>query len=528
MANMHVGILVWFFSFLGVLALRIFIEGFISGKAGSVDEMVTFYLHSCLFFGLSFLLIWIFLSGILKISPKKAKNALFLAFWLVLLPPIIDMVKTGGQVFWSFYLLSDLKTLGWQFISFFGHLPSGIVYFGTKVVFSLAILLITAFVYVESRSVIKACLGAIFSYTSLFFMGSFPSWATFAYLGLSGGKKLINITSVDIVQLFGASAKIFGVAFGNFKYSFAHNLNIVFFLLLLGLLLILFFVIDRSKALAVVKNSRIPQIIYHSGLFFIGVGLGYLAYPENFNLNLFSVLGTLALLASVWLAWMASVVTNDIYDFEIDKISNPERPLQKNIFLLKEYQELVILFISLSILGGLVISLKFAALLFVYQFVAWVYSAEPFRLKRIPGLATFISAAASLVILFIGFTLISGDQNIQGLSWRIILLMLIALTLSLPIKDFKDIVGDKKYGVWTIPVLFGEEKGRLIVGVGVFISFISSVVLLNEFRLFWWALLSGIISFLIIISKKPRQLFWWVLGVVSIYGLILVKIVFLK
>ena len=103
------------------------------------------------------------------------------------------------------------------------------------------------------------------------------------------------------------------------------------------------------------------------------------------------------------------------------------------------------------------------------------------------------------------------------------------LTLSLPIKDFKDIEGDRKYQIWTVPVIFGEETGRLITAVGIFISFMLSVFMLNEFRLFWWALLFGIIAFLIVINQKikPRRLFWWVLGTVAAYGVILIRVLFL-
>jgi 4-hydroxybenzoate polyprenyltransferase len=136
---------------------------------------------------------------------------------------------------------------------------------------------------------------------------------------------------------------------------------------------------------------------------------------------------------------------------------------------------------------------------------------------------------ASLMILFVGFEVFSGDENIRGLSWRIIILLLASFTFSLPIKDFKDMEGDKKDGVWTIPVIFGEEKGRIIVGAGIFISFMLSVFLLNELKLFWWALIFGIFSFWVINNKKikPQSFFWWFLGIVFVYGLILVKVVFL-
>jgi 4-hydroxybenzoate polyprenyltransferase len=104
----------------------------------------------------------------------------------------------------------------------------------------------------------------------------------------------------------------------------------------------------------------------------------------------------------------------------------------------------------------------------------------------------------------------------------------LAFTLSLPIKDFKDIEGDKKYGIWTIPVIFGEDRARLIVAAGIFISFVASVFFLNALNLFFWAIAFGGGAFLILINKKIKttNLFWWMLVLVFLYGLILLKGVF--
>jgi 4-hydroxybenzoate polyprenyltransferase len=171
---------------------------------------------------------------------------------------------------------------------------------------------------------------------------------------------------------------------------------------------------------------------------------------------------------------------------------------------------------------------KFGILLFVYQVLAWFYSAEPFRLKRFPLLASFFSALTLLTVFFSGYIFFSPEQNIEHLSWRIIFLLLITYTLSLPIKDFKDIAGDKKDGVRTIPVIFGEERGRLIVASGIFISFILSIFFINESRLFWWAVIFGSASFLVMTNKKihPRKVFWWILPLIMVYGLIALKIIF--
>lgn len=515
------------FIFLGIISLRILIEKFIASKDMVLGDVLVEFLHNFFFFSITFLLIWAILSLIISKNPIRLKSVMLWAFWVIILPPLLDIAKTGGQVYWSFYVLSDLRSLPRQFFTFFGDLPPGIVYFGTKITFILAIISVGGFVYKETKKPVKAFLSAFLAYVIFFCMGSFPTLFSLIYTFFTGSQKILQIKAFNVAQLFGSGLAFFGIN-NNLKYAFAYNLDTIYFLILAGLLFAFFILIDKKKVWEIVKNSRIPQLVYHSGLLFIGMGLGIMAYPDNFKISIFSISGTLTLLVSVWLAWEASVVVNDIYDFEIDQISNADRPLEKNVFNLKEYKEIGIMFFVFSLIGGLVIGMKFAAILLMYQFLAWIYSAKPFRVKRIPGVATLSSSLASITVLFLGFTLLSGDKNLENLPWRVIFLLIIALTLSIPIKDLKDEKGDRKYGVWTIPAIFGEDKARLIIAISVFVSFLLSVFFLNETKLFWWALLFGLISFLTILDKKinPRKIFWWILGEVFLYGLILVRIVF--
>ena len=525
-----ISLLAWAGGFLGMVLIRCFIEQFLAGSPPLlVSERVVEFVHNLFFFLLSILMLWIFLSWILKVNPLKLSGVFFRASFLMILPPVIDMLKTGGEVFWSFYLLSNIKDLKIQFLTVFGHLPSGIVYFGTKITFILAIFLVGFLVRALTKNWVKTIISAVGSYVILFFMGSFPTIFFFGYNFFFGTQKFTQIQGFNVAQFFGNPQSFFGVSPPSIKYAFSFKLDLVYFIFLVFLLFVLFYLSNRKKLWAILKNFRYPQVIYHSGLFLVGVGLGSLAYPENFRLNLFSIASLLVLLISVWLAWKASVVVNDINDFEIDKISNPERPLPRGIFSQEEYANFGAICFLLSLLGALVLGLSFFVLLLLYQILAWFYSAHPIRLKKFPGIATFTSALASLLILFLGYILISPEQTIQGLSWRIPLLLLVTYTISLPIKDLKDIAGDKQDEVWTIPVILGEKRGRLFIAASLLISFMLSVFFLNELRLFWWALIFGISSFLVVnsLGLNPRKVFWPVLGLAAVYGLILVKLVFI-
>jgi 4-hydroxybenzoate polyprenyltransferase len=523
-----IGILEWLSTFSAIIVLRVFIEFFLASKAISFDSILIEYSHNFLFFALAIILVWLNLSFFLKIKPQKLSKLLFWSLWGILLPPIFDMIKTHGAVYWSFYIIGGEKFLIEQYFTFLSGLPSGIVYFGTKIIFLGSILLSGLITLIKTKKIIRAIFASIGTYSALFLIGAAPSLVALIYYFFDPTKKAGNLQAYQIIQLLATSTTIFGVNLKNFSYALPYNLEFILFPLFLAFLFLLFLIINKKKVLAFLKNARMPQLIYHSGLFFIGIGLGSWIYPENSKLTLFSFFASFNLLFGIWAAWLASVVVNDIYDFSLDLISNPERPLQSGTISKKEYIEIGWLFFYLSLFSGILISIKFAGLLLVYQILAWAYSARPYRLKRFPIIASLVSALASLIIFFIGFTLISGDQNIQQLSWKIILLLLIVYTLSLPIKDFKDITGDEKDGVRTIPVIFGEKNGRLIIGTNFFISFILSVFFLDKELLFFPALIFGSIAFLIMQNRKihPRKVFWWILPVITVYGLVLVKVVF--
>jgi len=515
----------WLLNFFGIVVTRLYLDKFIARAKTPLFDLIM-DLHNLLFFFLSFALVWLVMSLILKKKPFDLSYLMLWASLAIIFPPLFDLARTGGEVFWSFYLLSSPHDLFLQYVTIFGHLPSGIVYFGTKITFIIGILSLTALVFVKTKKLTKTILTAIGAYSGLFLMAAFPS--LFFYLvAFLERKSLLVIQSFQIIQFF-AQTKIFGIELTDPVYALAHNLNLIYFLLILILLSYFFWKSEAKKFWAVMRNLRYPQVIFHGGLLFLGLGIGLLAYPENFNLNLFSVLAILVILLSVLLAWEASVVVNDIFDYEVDLVSNHERPLQKSLFTVNQYAQFGAVLFFLSIIGGMLLHYKLGILLLVYQILAWFYSAEPFRLKRVPVVASFLSAATLLTVFFSGFIFFSPAQNLDHLPWRIVFLLLIAYTLSLPIKDFKDIAGDKKDGVRTIPVIFGEEKGRLIVGAGIFISFLLSIFFINETRLFFPAIIFGSLSFLIMNNKKihPRKVFWWILPLVTVYGLVAVRVIF--
>lgn len=553
----------WLASFTCVIALRILVENWLDNFRNASGLFLFYeFAHTFLFFLIAYLIFLWILQKFLKIGFNKISNVLLWGYFLIISPPIADHIISGGQGYWSFYKFDSLTGLFQRFLTFFGDKPEIGITYGVRIEVALALVFIFAYNLLKLSSknnsqqififknlkikelfgnsetinkfsiLIKSLLTTTAAYIVFFLLGTFPAWITIAVKGFSKG--FLKVNEVDTAQMFLAPAFIFSKNIPDIVSSLNVKMSIVYSLVLIFLSVVGCLLFSRKKTLSFFANARYPQLLYHWGLIVIGMGLASLFSNTNIEINFFNILGFLVLLLAVLFAWLASVVSNDIEDKNTDALTpNKNRPFVKEIFSLEEYKTLGWILFAASIFFSAIVNFKIALLLLVYQAIAWIYSCPPIKLKRFVFVSTFVSALALLMVFFSGFILVSPDQSIKTVPASIISLFIFGCVFILPIKDFKDIIGDKKEGNRTIPVLFGEQWGKIIVGSGTFISFILSVLVFNEPRLFWWAMLCGGVSYWIIYSSgidkriKYHRLPWWVMGVVTAYGLTIIKIIFL-
>jgi len=572
----------WAASFLSLIVTRIMIENWLSDFKNRSGFFIFYeFTHTFLFFIISYILFAILLSYFLKEKIRKISNVLLWGFLIILTPPILDYLISGGKGYWSFYEFDGVSGLFKRFFTFFGDTPEIGITYGVRIEVAMSLLFIFlyslvklgkseyqisksetisnvqnsksktfrifvirilnlfrasnfVFKFFKSKSgvIVKSLVITTAAYAIFFILGTFPSYITIINEGFTKG--FMNVNGVDVAGMFLSPAKIFSREIPDIVSALNVKMSMIYSIILSVLIPIIFFHRSKEKTLALFKNARYPQLCNHLGLVAAGMALAGFLTETKIEINIFNLISFGLLGDAVCYAWLTSTVINDIYDVHSDEVtSNKKRPLITGVIEKQEFIIIGCILFLASILFSAIVNFKIALLLIAYQAIAWIYSCWPLRLKRFAFISTFLSAIALLLILFSGYILVSPDQNIKSLPFPIIALLVISYTLSLPIKDFKDIEGDKKEGVFTVPVLFGEQWGKLIVAGGIFISFLLSVALLNEFRLFWWAFLAGSISFWIVLSSgnnkkiKYHRLPWWIFGLVFIYGLILVKIVFL-
>lgn len=291
------------------------------------------------------------------------------------------------------------------------------------------------------------------------------------------------------------------------------------------------------KTSAFVFNLRFPQLIFHAGLVLVGFGLGLKYTHPNWIINLPDLLRVVLLLLGAWSAWITSVVVNDVVDLKIDEMSNPDRPLPRKIFSVEEYLGLGFVFFLLSIIFSGLANWRIIFFILSYQLLAFFYSAWPLRLKRFPIVATLTSALTASLITFGSFIFINPSHSLSLFPVSIAVLLIIGYTLALPMKDFKDFEGDKADKVFTLPVILGIPWAKVVVGSGLFFSFLLSVAILQDFSLFWWAFVCGTLSFVFIMKMQKsavesrlnyRNIFWWIAGPTALYLGIMTYFLFLK
>jgi 4-hydroxybenzoate polyprenyltransferase len=517
----------WLAAFSTIMAIRMIGENLLSDFANkSLTLFIGSVLAAWLFFAFSYLLVLIFLVFWLKESVKKVANVLLWGFLLAIFPPIVDKIWCGQSFCWSFYAFDSLTGLFGRFFSFFGNNASIGITYGVRVEVALAIIFVMMYAYIKQKKAIKAFLAGIFTYIILFILGSFPSWL--AYLYFLPKKSVFSVESFDIAGLFLTPASYFSVIEADFVNALNVKMNLIYAFLLVFVAILFFWLFYREKFWPVMKNVRWVQIMIHGGLILVGAGLGAFYFPNNWIINIFSFFALSNLILATIFAWLASVFLNDQVDLEIDKVTNKQRPLATGEVTGEDFRQLFWLCFVFSLILAVTVGVKFFLIILAYQAIGWIYSAWPFRLKRFPVVASFLSALALTLLFSSGFMLLADGQNVARFPHQVFWLLIVAFTISLPIKDLKDIEGDRKDEVWTIPVLLGENWARFSTGLGIFLSYALSVVWLNARVLFFPAMVLGALSFWILQTKKipPRRVHIFVFGLLFLYVFLMAYLVF--
>jgi 4-hydroxybenzoate polyprenyltransferase len=296
--------------------------------------------------------------------------------------------------------------------------------------------------------------------------------------------------------------------------EYSQILTVSFFPFILFLIAIpLLYFANKNYFKIILKDIRLFRLLHYELMFVVGTVLALKI--SDFDLSVKSLFSFIFIPLSIAFAWIYSVMTNNIQDYAIDKISNQQRPLVQGKINPVLYNKIAWgFFFSALIYPGLVgFPAFFVILLFIGNY--FLYSMPPFRLKRVPFFSKTLIALNSLILVMLGFTIVSGVsiENIP-VSNSLFFLVLIILTGLINFIDIKDYEGDKQAGIKTLPVLLGLKRSKFIISIFFALTYLLICFLAKEIITLIFFLIAGglMVYFINRVNYKEKYVFGIILA----------------
>ncbi|HKK77818.1 MAG TPA: geranylgeranylglycerol-phosphate geranylgeranyltransferase [Saprospiraceae bacterium] len=259
----------------------------------------------------------------------------------------------------------------------------------------------------------------------------------------------------------------------------------------------------------------------------------------NISPKLAGFLAPLLFMSTIFIT-AGGYIINDLFDQGIDAINKPNKRIVGRKITSQIATWLYVLFSMLAFFLFFYICLKgkFIQYFFIYPGILFLLVAYSYRLKKMPLvgnlLIAFLCAAVpGLVWLFEWDVFLELQRNAPTLARRIsgtmIWYMCFAFLGTLYreiVKDIEDQKGDARFGLRTIPVIYGESQARVLAfftGGLLFILLLIQFVYLNNYfsqYLLVFALLGVFIplgiSFQRLASAKNKRHYWIVSQIIKV------------
>jgi len=207
--------------------------------------------------------------------------------------------------------------------------------------------------------------------------------------------------------------------------------------------------------------------------FAVIVGIG-VASPSMI-LSIYSLLGFL----TGFFISSFSMVVNDYYDIEVDKVNRPDRPLPSGTISPDFAITLALILLSIGIASSIMISFNNFVIASVFAFLAWFYN---FWGKR-RGFIGNIMVAASVAIPYIYGGMAVNNAYKPLLIW-LALTSFLAGTGREVIKTISDVEGDELRGIKSIARAYGSRFASILGALMFFMAIVSS----------WLPFITGIVG----------------------------------
>jgi len=433
--------------------------------------------HFSLFYIYVFLGITLIISLLSNEKVLRVARLVGAGFIIIVTVPIVDLILsalTGTQPYYAYLFPDRTPHLLTGYLSFLSD-TQGIT-FGMRLEVFIVTLSAACYTYIKTASLLRSLIAAVAVYSFIFISGALPY--TVYWLSAALG---LDLNHPELFTL------------GTF--------NKMHLLLILLFLSALCWMQWPTYMKALVNDLRFTRTLHYAFMIVLGIVIAYPA-KERFTL-LGDFLDLIFIFIALLFAGYFSIITNNLADKEIDRISNPDRPTITGTIPEHIYQSLgPVCLIAAWCYSAAVDAVSF---LMISCFLGgyFLYSMPPLRLKRIPILSKAIIAFNCLAMLGLGIHFAGGD--ILSFPKNQALFLFLALTACINFIDIKDIDGDRIERIKTIPVLLGLKKSKILIGFFFLISYALFPYFMNYPDIFLPSFLFGLAIFVAINLKNYKE-----------------------
>ncbi|HOX10844.1 MAG TPA: UbiA family prenyltransferase [Candidatus Moranbacteria bacterium] len=519
----------------GIITIRIFLDNLIYPTTDGYFLPMERFIQEPLYFFSVFFSFSLLMRFFTKESFRSIFSFLIKIFLFVLLIPLLDLALSGKVPDATQYLHIEANNFFTTFIQvinpFYGQGITIGQHIGSFFIFAS----IAWFIYKKTSSVFRGLISAFFSYIILFLYAILPSIITFFSIKPTSIDPVVHYNTAQAPALetyyfilkqswLMHMAKSSGTLIFNIDILHEILMSYVFWILIVVQAIIILFISSRHLWKVLMGNFPILRAAYWFFISATGIGLSYKLFGD---LNLQNPANFLALVVFFILCainlWFA-VFINDAEDIEIDKVSNPERPIVKKEISEQELKVTQTCLLLLIVFGTLTMNRAAGFLLIVAQGVYYIYSARPLRLKRHFLFSSILIGIASVSVAMASFFLVSPDQHVSTFPIKAILIIGIAYALLSNLKDIKDYEGDKKENMRTLPVVFGLEKSKYIIAALCSLVLIVVPLILELRSMLFVSIFASLFLFFLFIRKNYQEKYIFLVIFVYIITLFLMII----
>ena len=194
----------------------------------------------------------------------------------------------------------------------------------------------------------------------------------------------------------------------------------------------------------------------------------------------FSYIDALILFSSVSAIALSVYFFNDLLDLEDDlknhELGNPAqalRVLPSEKISESRFKQYIIFTGTFGLVLACSINFTVFILQGLYLILGYLYSAEPFRLKKRFMMKQVTIALGTTFCILIGA--VAGEGVISATLYMLIIHFIVNMGIN-PIMDVRDIRGDRVMGIRTIPVVWGPEAAIRLYFASFFVMGLATLI----------------------------------------------------